>query len=65
VKLRCPICKTERDVPSDFVARPFCSLRCKQVDLGNWLSGAYRISRPLCPEDLDESEIAAELSKTS
>jgi len=24
-------------------ARPFCSTRCKQVDLGKWLSGDYVI----------------------
>ena len=22
---------------------PFCSARCKQIDLGRWLGGAYRI----------------------
>jgi endogenous inhibitor of DNA gyrase (YacG/DUF329 family) len=41
-KGRCPQCKT------DFTARdlgswPFCSSRCKQLDLGAWASGRYRI----------------------
>ncbi len=27
--------------------RPFCSRRCKLLDLDNWLSGRYRISTPL------------------
>jgi hypothetical protein len=51
---RCPICRrpippAERETPW----RPFCSARCKTVDLGGWLSGAYRISRPVGEEDLD------------
>jgi uncharacterized protein len=47
VHLRCPICRRERDVPDDSPTRPFCSQRCKTIDLGNWLGEAYRISRPL------------------
>jgi endogenous inhibitor of DNA gyrase (YacG/DUF329 family) len=35
-------------------AHPFCSGRCKLIDLGNWLDGAYRIPGP--PTWLDESD---------
>lgn len=42
---RCPICKKE--VKEGAPHRPFCSARCKDVDLGNWLNEAYRISRPM------------------
>jgi endogenous inhibitor of DNA gyrase (YacG/DUF329 family) len=28
---------------------PFCSERCKLIDLGNWSSGKYVISSPLKP----------------
>lgn len=38
---RCPICKAE--VPERTKNFPFCSARCKLVDAGNWLEGAYRI----------------------
>jgi len=31
---------------------PFCSERCKTVDLGKWASGAYVISSPL--QDTDD-----------
>jgi hypothetical protein len=34
--------------------RPFCSYRCKMIDLGRWLDGTYAISEPLSgnsPED--------------
>jgi len=38
---------------------PFCSPRCKQVDLGRWINEEYRISRPL-----DETEQAEALTHT-
>jgi uncharacterized protein len=41
--MRCPICKKQFD-PSEPVTRsPFCSERCKLIDLGRWLDGAYQI----------------------
>jgi uncharacterized protein len=44
MRIDCPICKkTIDDAPQDFGPRPFCSTRCKMVDLGNWLNEAYRI----------------------
>lgn len=36
---RCPICGK----PADPSTRPFCSRRCKLIDLGRWIEGAYRI----------------------
>ncbi len=45
--LECPICGRKLDVAEDFKTRPFCSARCKKVDLHNWLNAAYRISEPL------------------
>ncbi|MGH8019900.1 MAG: DNA gyrase inhibitor YacG [Opitutaceae bacterium] len=30
--------------------RPFCSERCRMIDLGSWFDGAYRISEPLRPD---------------
>ncbi len=50
--LRCPICGTLvlRDDPD----LPFCSDRCRVIDLGKWASGAYRISSPILdPEVLE------------
>ena len=50
--LRCPTCRalvTDKD--ENF---PFCSDRCRVVDLGKWASGGYRISSPvLDPEVLE------------
>jgi len=50
--LRCPTCKTiviERN--EDF---PFCSDRCRRIDLGKWASGDYKISTPIQDPDLLE-----------
>lgn len=41
---KCVICKTPIERDAEFF--PFCSKRCKLVDLGKWLGGEYKISRP-------------------
>jgi hypothetical protein len=47
--LKCPICKKEVKVGDpDF---PFCSERCRIIDLGNWASEKYVISSPAQPEN--------------
>ena len=34
---------------------PFCSDRCRKIDLGKWASGAYKISSPILdPEVLED-----------
>jgi endogenous inhibitor of DNA gyrase (YacG/DUF329 family) len=38
--------------------RPFCSERCRSIDLGSWLDGAFRISTPVSEEDLDGAPAA-------
>jgi len=50
---RCVICRAE--VP--YQGRqpecyPFCSNRCRWVDLGRWFNGEYTIDRDLTPEDI-------------
>lgn len=55
LSLRCPTCKTI--VLRDAEHFPFCSARCRLIDLGKWASGAYRISSPVMdPELLEEIE---------
>ena len=51
--LRCPTCRTAVTPPcEDF---PFCSDRCRLIDLGKWASGAYKISSPIVdPEVLED-----------
>ena len=45
LKLRCPTCK--KPVRADGPDFPFCSERCRLIDLGKWASGAYVISSPV------------------
>jgi len=49
----CPICgaATDSTVHADF---PFCSERCKLLDLGNWAAEKYRISEPVLDEPAPE-----------
>lgn len=42
--MKCPICKKE--VALDDPYMPFCSERCKLIDLGAWASEEYVISTP-------------------
>jgi uncharacterized protein len=52
--MQCPICK--RNVKPDDPFMPFCSERCKDVDLGNWAMEKYVIPGEdiKAPEDEDE-----------
>jgi len=43
--MKCPICK--KDVAINNPCMPFCSERCKLIDLGNWASEKYVISSPV------------------
>ena len=47
---RCPNCGNECPPRAQNPYRPFCSGRCKDVDLGHWFEGDYVISRPLLPD---------------
>ena len=53
---RCPICKKEFEKPTEGERSyaPFCSERCKLIDLGRWLDGRYQI--PVAHDDQDESD---------
>jgi hypothetical protein len=42
-KVHCPQCNATIVWSKDNPYRPFCSERCKLIDLGQWATGAYRI----------------------
>ncbi|HEX4750692.1 MAG TPA: DNA gyrase inhibitor YacG [Bryobacteraceae bacterium] len=48
----CPICRKRVDLNDPNM--PFCSDRCRLLDLGNWASEAYVISSPAGPTELEE-----------
>ncbi len=50
--LACPICR--KPVAEDGAEMPFCSARCRLLDLGNWASGKYVISSPVTDTDEDD-----------
>ena len=54
IKVQCPTCKkrVKRTNP-DF---PFCSERCRLIDLGKWASGQYVVSSPVT-DISDEAEL--------
>ncbi len=54
-KVRCPICERTMDQhgPKEWPDWPFCSKRCRMVDLGRWLGGTYHIDSPLKAEDVE------------
>ena len=49
--VRCPACNGDSLYASSNPYRPFCSERCKNVDLGAWASEAFRVPTEAPPED--------------
>lgn len=50
----CPICGE----PTQIETRPFCSRRCRDVDLGRWLSGGYAIAGGNADADEDGESLS-------
>lgn len=50
---RCPSCKRAVLTRPENPCFPFCSDRCRAVDLGKWLGGEYRIVQRTDDEDED------------
>ena len=55
-KVRCPTCRKEIEWSTDNAFRPFCSKRCRLIDLGEWFNESHRIAgepAPTAPDDPD------------
>ncbi|HWB83720.1 MAG TPA: DNA gyrase inhibitor YacG [Bryobacteraceae bacterium] len=52
--MKCPICKKEVELGAPEF--PFCSERCRTIDLGNWASEKYVIESPASPARSPEAE---------
>lgn len=50
-KVRCPQCGEDALWAPENPNRPFCSERCKQIDLGCWASDSYRIGGAVSDEE--------------
>ena len=53
--MQCPLCKKEFK-PSETDAMPFCSERCRTIDLGRWLEEEYALPHVPDPEDDEQPE---------
>jgi endogenous inhibitor of DNA gyrase (YacG/DUF329 family) len=53
--MNCPICGKQFD-PSKSPAAPFCSERCRTIDLGRWLGESYSVPHVRDPEADPEAE---------
>ena len=49
IRVKCPTCRREIDW-SDAPFKPFCSERCRMIDLGAWLSEQRSIPGESVPE---------------
>lgn len=67
MKVKCPNCSNLADFVPENKFRPFCSERCKLIDLGEWASGSYAIpvQTPPEPEELEAALEEAARSETS
>lgn len=56
IRVRCPVCDRamEGEGTTDLPFLPFCSERCKLIDLGRWLDGRYGI--PANASGFDDEE---------
>jgi uncharacterized protein len=48
---QCPSCGKQHTYSTENPNRPFCSERCKQIDLGRWASEEYAIPAATTPAD--------------
>ena len=63
-KVQCPIC--DAAMPGnwqEYPDYPFCSKRCRTIDLGRWLSEDYKVAKPA--EANDERSTAGDNSESS
>jgi uncharacterized protein len=61
IRGRCPICSKTFEVAAlgDLPSFPFCSARCRWVDVGRWIDGAYAIpgstnAQTQAPDEFDD-----------
>lgn len=55
MRITCPICKKETTWEEN-PWRPFCSERCKLIDLGKWASDGYSIEGEKKKEEEEEKD---------
>ena len=56
-KIKCPTCEKEHVYSSANPFRPFCSERCKMIDLGAWANEEYTIPESKAVSDFSSGEL--------
>jgi uncharacterized protein len=54
--MRCPTCKKPVDATPRNQFRPFCSERCRMVDLGTWAAEEYRVAGGKAEDDSEHPD---------
>jgi endogenous inhibitor of DNA gyrase (YacG/DUF329 family) len=56
-KIICPTCKKPSTLDKENISRPFCSERCKLIDLGGWADEQHRVpGEPTNPAELPDED---------
>jgi endogenous inhibitor of DNA gyrase (YacG/DUF329 family) len=55
--VKCPTCATQVEWIPENRFRPFCSERCKNIDLGAWSSESYTIAADMPPDPLEDGDL--------
>jgi uncharacterized protein len=55
-RVPCPQCGQAALFAASNRWRPFCSERCRTIDLGAWASESYRVSKPADSENRADSD---------
>ena len=55
--VRCPQCGSSAEYSPRNAFRPFCSERCRLIDLGDWAEGKYTVAAK--PEEMTPEELQA------
>lgn len=62
-KIKCPTCEKEHVYDGSSPHRPFCSERCKMIDLGAWANEEYTIPESKAVSDLSSSELENQIDQ--
>ena len=57
MKVKCPTCEKEVEWNSDAQYRPFCSERCKMIDLGQWATEEHAIPGKSIEEEMMSEQL--------
>ena len=65
MQVKCPSCEKTVDWKPEEKYRPFCSERCRLIDLGEWANGGHAIPGKSVEDELMSDDISANLTDVS